>query len=598
MFRTIASRAIRASSVAALRVNRPAVRAFTAPAQQASRFNKHAGLFVVVGLASIATYSYAYSEDKKNDELETIEAKVGKVTDLKDGEMKEVEIDKFKVMIARVRGKYYAISGKCSHFGAPMAKGVLAGDTVSCPWHSAEFSVVTGESLTAPAFDALPTFPVRIEGDDIYVKIPVGGPEKLAPSKKGYLCGCGTDKRVFVVVGAGGAGFLAAQTIRQDGFKGRVVLVTKEDVLPYDRTLLSKQVGIPLEKAALRDEVFYKTHDIEVFRGRNVEEVDAVAKKVIFDDGSTLDYDTVLLATGGAPLQLNIPGSGQSGVHTLRTHADSAAIGEDSNHASRKKAVVIGGSFIGMEAAAALRKNKSLDVTVVAMESVPFERVLGATVGEALQGLHEENGVKFQLGRTVKEITGNGKVTGVVLDNGETIDADLVVMGVGIKPTLPKLKGVNVEKDGGVVVDQYLKVADGVYAAGDIARFPYKGDKIRIEHWVVAQDQGKVAAHNMVGQSVEYKNTPFFWTNQFGNGLHYAGYTRSYDDIVIDGDIKTRKFVAYYIKDHKVVAVCAMGRGPVAIAALQLLKMDKMPSEEDVRSQKVDLEKRLRDLTI
>jgi NADPH-dependent 2,4-dienoyl-CoA reductase/sulfur reductase-like enzyme len=369
--------------------------------------------------------------------------------------------------------------------------------------------------------------------------------------------------------------------------------------LPYDRTMLSKVVGIPKSKVLLRDEEFYKTHDIEVLRGREVTEVDPSAKKVSFSDGSSINFDTILLATGSTPFVLNVPGSGQSGVHALRSLGDSNNIIGSVEGA--KKVAVIGASFIGMEVASFLRKNKNLDVTVIGLEQVPFERVLGPNVGSALQNLHEENGVKFKLGRTVKEITGKGAVDGVLLDDGTKIDADLVIMGVGVRPVTNYLKGVDRDKDGGLSVDSHLRLHkfNNVYVAGDIARFPYahgEGD-IRIEHWNVAQDTGRIAGHNMAGQSVEYKGVPFFWTNQFGVGLRYAGYSTNYDEVYVDGSIKERKFIAYYIKGGKIQAVAVMGRDPAGPAAQVLLSLDKMPTVEEVKKSSIDLTQRLNEVT-
>jgi len=294
-----------------------------------------------------------------------------------------------------------------------------------------------------------------------------------------------------------------------------------------------------------------------------------------------------------------VPGNGLAGVHALRNLGDSNNISESVGGA--KKAVVIGASFIGMEVAAFLRKNKNLDVTVVGLEQVPFERVLGPDVGVAFRNLHEENGVKFQLGRTVKEITGKGRVDGVVLDDGTKIDADIVVMGVGVRPVTNYLKGVERDKDGGLRVNSQLRLHNfnNVYVAGDIARFPYAhgNEDIRIEHWNVAQDTGRIAGHNMAGQKLEYKGVPFFWTNQFGVGLRYAGYSANYDEVVVDGSIKDRKFIAYYIKDGKIQAIAAMGRDPSGPAAQVLLSLDKMPTVEEVKTGSIDLVQRLTEAT-
>eukprot|EP01112_Ceratiomyxa_fruticulosa_P020486 TRINITY_DN6985_c0_g1_i1.p1 TRINITY_DN6985_c0_g1~~TRINITY_DN6985_c0_g1_i1.p1 ORF type:complete len:622 (+),score=147.53 TRINITY_DN6985_c0_g1_i1:98-1963(+) len=590
--------------------NRTNYRAFhTQSQQQQSHTHNYSKLWLASGLAlGISLYlgkdlfSHAHDHKEKSEPVEYIEGNVGKVGDLKPGEMKEVVVNDVKLLLSNANGTLHATGLKCSHYGAPLNKGALAGEVVYCPWHAAAFSVVTGKSEGAPALDDIPVYTVRIENDNVFVSIPKTAKtdDKVAPARKGHLCNCSSGKapKTFVILGGGGSGLVAAQTLRQEGFKGRVVLITKEDELPYDRPMLSKQVGIPKEKVTLRDDQFFKTHDIEVHRGVEVNEVDTQGRKIKFSDGSDLTYDSVLLATGATPIVLPIPGNGLSGVHTLRSYKDSKELAEDVE--GKKKIVVIGSGFIGLEVSSWLRKAKNLDVTIVALEKVPFENVLGKEVGSVFQKLAEENGVKFKLNTSVKEITGNGKVDSVVLQNGEKLEADLVVMGTGVKPATKMIKGLDLHpRDGSVIVDSKLRAGENVYAAGDIATFPYfiTGENVRVEHWQNAQDQGRVAAKNMLGKNLDFNRVPFFWTNQFGVGLRYVGYAPKYDEVIIDGDLNTRKFVAYFIRNGKIAAVAAMGKDPYGPAAVELFSRDAFPSLDEIRKGNVDLHAHLTKVT-
>jgi NADPH-dependent 2,4-dienoyl-CoA reductase/sulfur reductase-like enzyme/nitrite reductase/ring-hydroxylating ferredoxin subunit len=489
------------------------------------------------------------------------------------------------VLLVRTgNGDYYALDLKCSHFGAKLNEGVLNGDKVACPWHDAHFDVKTGAVSSGPGLNALQSYPVRVVGDKVLVSVPA---TPAANKPKGACLDC--DKRTFVIVGTGAAGAVAAEALRQEGFQGNIVMVTREDSLPYDRTGLSKWPDTPKEKMLLRGEDFYKAHDIQVQRGRNVQSIDTTTKTITFSDGQTMRYDSALLATGGRPRDIPVPGKDLDQVLFMRSLEDAQNISKLAKTA--KKVVIIGSSFIGMELAAALKKNMKVeDVVVVGMEKVPFERVLGTEVGGVLQKMHEENGVKFRLGRTVKSFNGKGKVESVVLDNGETLPADFVVVGAGIIPNTDLVKGVPFEKDGSILVNSSMKTsADGLFAAGDVARFPYQGENIRVEHWNVAQNQGRAAARAMLGQKVNFNTVPFFWTRSFDVSLQYAGHASSFDDVIVKGDTSKRQFTAYYVRNDKVVAVAAMGRGTSAIAAGQLMSVGKMPSVADIRAGDPDL---------
>jgi NADPH-dependent 2,4-dienoyl-CoA reductase/sulfur reductase-like enzyme len=381
-------------------------------------------------------------------------------------------------------------------------------------------------------------------------------------------------------VGAGAAGAMAAQTLRQAGFGGRVVMLDRENRVPYDRTLLSKYhlSGEPgAEKTPLQSQSFYKQHAIER-RTAEVETLDAATRTIHCTDGSTLHYDAALLATGATPSLPPLPGAHLENVFLLRTKRDADAILAQAERSER--AVILGASFIGMEVAASLRE-RGLDVTVVGMESAPFEKQLGARIGNAFVGLHTRQGVAFRLGQEVQALEGEQTVQAVTLANGERLPADLVVIGFGVKPATGYLRGVPLNEDGSITVDVTLKAAEGLYAAGDMARFPHLDQSIRVEHWRVAQQHGRTAALNMLGQGVRYDAVPVFWTIQYLKRLDYIGHAADWDNIVVHGDLEKPQFLVYYVKNGRVVAAAGLDRDKdtAALIALFQRRHDWTPAE-------------------
>ncbi len=275
-------------------------------------------------------------------------------------------------------------------------------------------------------------------------------------------------------------------------------------------------------------------------------------------------------------------------VFTLRSADDADRISAAAGKAYQ--AVIVGTGFIGMETAAALRK-RGLMVVVVGAGSMPLERVLGKEIGHMWLKLHEDNGVIFRLGRKVSRLEGTGQVTGVVLDNDERLAADLVLVGLGVRPALDFLQGVTLNPDGSVTTDKYLSVAEGLYAAGDVARFPdwRSGEPVRIEHWQVAESHGFGAARNMLGQHQEFAEVPFFWTEQFDTYLYYVGYIANWDEIIWYGDLAERKFVAFFVKHNQVMAAagCGYDHGMAYLAGL--LRSGQMPSPAQIRAGNTEL---------
>ena len=496
--------------------------------------------------------------------------------------MKSVTVGDREVLLARVEGRFHALHAHCTHYGAPLAEGILNGDRVMCPWHHACFSVQTGALLEPPALDAQPTFEVTLEGDEIFVTIPEDAPEKRVPEMASS--DAEEDPRTFVVLGTGAAGYAAAEALRREGFRGRVVMVSQEDALPYDRTLLSKDY-LTEEKTMgwipARAPSFYQTHAIDLMLGQRVTRLEPSTKRLTFADGDTLSYDALLLASGSKPQILDVPGSTLANVFTLRSLRDSEHIIANLDEGNR--VVIVGSSFIGMECASSARA-RGAEVTVVA-RSKPFASLFGEDVATMLQKLHEENGVVFKEGAQVERLEGESQVEGVVLDTGERLEADTVIIGIGVEPATDFLEGVPKNDDGGVSVDAAMRIegGDGLHAAGDLAAFDYRGDRVRVEHWRVAMQQGVAAAGAMLGQDVIFDGVPLFWSKQHGVGLRYVGHAEDWDDVVIDGDLEAREFLAYYVKGNEIKAVLGFQRDAELCAVEECLRLDVMPQSSAVR---------------
>ena len=506
--------------------------------------------------------------------------------------MKEFSVDETRILVARVRDQFHAVSATCPHYGAPLVEGALCGTRLVCPWHHAVFNVISGDLEEPPALDGLVSYDTRVEGERVIVSVPLvanATPDRRTPvmAKHDSI----VDPRQFVIIGAGAAGYAAAQTLREEGFRGDVVMITREDRAPYDRPNLSKdylQGHAEPEWMPLRSEEFFSEHNIKLILNREVTRVDAHTKTITFEGGETMDYDALLVATGGVPVRLNIPGSDLKNVCVLRSFADADSIIETAKRSRR--AVVIGSSFIGMEAAYSLRE-RGLDVTVVAPSKEPFETTLGAEVGAVFRRLHESHGVRFKLGSMVYHFEGSHKIEAVVLDNGEVIKTDMVVVGAGVRPVTHFLEGVELDQAGGVMVDSHLRAADGLYAAGDIVSFPdpRTGERVRIEHWRTAQQQGRIAARNMVGCETAFDGVPFFWTRQFDAGLLYVGHAASWDEIIYHGEVSSQDFLAFYVKNDRVLAVAGMNRDREMAAVEELMRLDRMPAPMQLKYNDVNL---------
>jgi apoptosis-inducing factor 3 len=503
-------------------------------------------------------------------------------------------------------------------------KGVLAGDRIVCPWHAACFNACSGDIEDGPVLDAIPVFSVQVTTPkkDIYVNLPTEMVKGVTPS---MVAKKGSDSRAFVIIGAGAAGATAIETLRQEGFTGRIVVVAKEARLPYDRTKLSKNMAVELDEILLRPKSFYETHGVELIQGVAVEKLDPSSKTLSLSNGSKLEYEKVLCASGGPARTFrpsegfSIEGSTLGNIFPVKTIEDSKAVeGVLASAGVNIPIVVLGSSFIGMETAAYLLANrKCTNVTVIGMEEQPFSRVLGNEIGLVMRRLHESKGCKFIMNAVASKFNGDSsskKVASITLKDGSTIPAQLVILGAGIIPALEYLKGVPSislldKAPGGVIVDDTMKVTEHVYAAGDIAYFPYKfasnpaSPFVRIEHWDVAMDQARTAAKNMLGQNVKYSCVPFFWTAQYGKSVRYAGYASKTNNIIYHGTLSgdSPSFVAYFIVDDVIAAVATFMKDPYAVAALELMRLNALPSISTLKNTPegkiFDLEAHLREVT-
>jgi NADPH-dependent 2,4-dienoyl-CoA reductase/sulfur reductase-like enzyme/nitrite reductase/ring-hydroxylating ferredoxin subunit len=461
------------------------------------------------------------------------------------------------VVLLRRSDELLAIGATCTHYSGPLAEGLFSGDTVRCPWHHACFDLRTGAPVRAPALNPIPCYEVAVSDGLIKVGARTGGPVTLRRS---------SALRTIAIVGAGAAGESAAEVLRREGYDGEILLFGADESPPVDRPNLSKDYlagNAPEEWIPLRPPAFFGEQKIALTLGARVASIDPAGHKLTLADGRDVSWDALLLATGAEPVRPPLPGGDQPHVLTLRTLSDSRAIIERASRARR--AVVVGASFIGMEVAASLRA-RNLEVHVVAPETVPFERTLGPELGGLLKSVHEEHGVRFHLGQTVTAVEPDA----VTLSGGERVTADMVVLGVGVKPSFELARAAGLTVDRGVVVDDRMRTsAPGVFAAGDIARFPYAptGEQVRIEHWVVAQRMGRVAALNILGGDLPFTAPPFFWTTQYDVTLSYVGHAESWDRIDIHGDLAARDATVAYRRAGKTLAVATIGRDRTSLDA-------------------------------
>ena len=459
------------------------------------------------------------------------------------------------VLLARRGDEFFAIGATCTHWGAPLADGLLVGDTVRCPWHHACFNLRTGEALRAPALDPLSRWSVELRDGVVRVGARHAG---VAPAPRSSHT---THPASVVIVGGGAAGNAAAEMLRRLAYTGRITLLSADASVPCDRPMLSKGFlsgAEPAERVPLRSPAFYKRLGIELKLGARVATIDPARRHVELIDGTRHPYDALLLATGAEPVRLEVPGAALPHVHYLRSSTDAHALVAAAQKATR--AVVIGTSFIGLEVAAALRA-RNVAVDVVAPEAVPMAKILGEQAGSFIRALHERHGVTFHLGASAISIDDRW----VTLKDETRLRADLVVVGIGVRPATALAEQAALALDRGIVVDQYLETSvKGIFAAGDIARWPdaHTGERIRVEHWVVAERQGQTAARNILGAREAFDAVPFFWTDQYDFSLAYVGHAEKWDVAQLDGQLNadTQDCTITYRRGDATLAVAVVHR--------------------------------------
>ena len=489
-----------------------------------------------------------------------------RISDIPDGGMLAGRVGDEPVLLSRIGGELHAVGGACTHYGAALSGGLVAGDSVRCPLHHACFSLRTGAALRAPAMDPLGCWRAEVEGGRVFVRqrLPEAAPSEYSPATPGPV----------VIVGGGAAGFACAAELRRRGFQSSITLLSADSDPPCDRPNLSKDYLAGTAEEAwipLRDPAWYADQTIDLRLGVRATCIDLNARAVQCDSGEAFPFGCLLLATGSDARQL--PGFDAANVFTLRSPGDARAIIAEAKPGSR--AAIIGSSFIGLECAAALRA-RGIEVDVISPEAVPFEDIFGAEVGTFLQRLHERNGVRFHLGETASSY--DGEV--LRFSGGNILPADFVVVGIGARPCTELARSALIHVEDGVLVDEHLETnVPGIYAAGDIASYPdpWTGARMRIEHWVHAQRQGQVAAANMIGLKRRFDAVPFFWTEQFGVALRYVGHSRDWQQVEIDGNLAAGNFAARYHEDGVHRASAFVGRDRECLE-------DELRLERDARS--------------
>ncbi|XP_038122309.1 apoptosis-inducing factor 3 isoform X2 [Culex quinquefasciatus] len=520
------------------------------------------------------TGSTAVSEDD-----DVVEGFVCNEADIGENEMKAFEMDGGKVLLVKQKGQLSAIGNRCSHYGAMLNNGALGDGRVRCPWHGACFNVLTGDIEDFPGQDSLPCFKVTVENGKVKVR---AKRSELQSGKRtrSMVRKTNDDERTFVVVGGGPSGAICAETLRQEGFTGRVVMINKEPCLPYDRILVSKTMDFELQKKLLRDEKFYEQNEIETMTSTEVTAVNSKDRELSLSNGYKIRYDKIYIATGSKPRKPAIDGVDLPSVYVLRSNDDAKAVNAELG--PDKHVVVLGVSFIGLEAAAYC-VNKVAKVTVIGRGSVPLKESFGQEVGARVMEMFKEKGVEFVMNSGIKRCIGDDdkKLTSVELMDETIVKADICIMGVGstLYTSFLENSGIELNQNGSIDTNQYLESnVAGIYVGGDIANAPVycnNNELATIGHYPLAQYHGKIAALNMVGKQTELKAVPYFWTMLFGKGFRYTGYGMPHETI-IEGDLKQLSFVAFYLDaERKVIGMASCGRDPVVSQFAEFLSQGK-----------------------
>ncbi|XP_032902290.1 apoptosis-inducing factor 3-like [Amblyraja radiata] len=541
-------------------------------------------------------------EQKRNEDEPLIEKQICAVNDMNEGEMREFEVENHKMLVIKSNGEFSAIGHLCAHLGAPLVKGVLSNGKVRCPRHGACFNIKTGDIEEYPTLDGVQSYQVKIQDNNVIISACA---EALETNRRTQLmlAPVSLSKRIILIIGGGPAALVCAETLRQQFFKGRIIMAIKEIHLPYDRSKLSKSPNLGIKSLLLRQPEFFSTYGIEMMTNMEVVSVNPSKKRVGFIDGTSQQYNDLLLAPGCVvfkyrPRKLYCPGADLKNIFSLSTPEEARKI----DRFSKGKAIVIvGASFIGMEVAWYLM-HKAKSVTVIGKRKVPFQDVLGIDIGTAimklkslvsnlksltLQSLEAEN-VKFYMENTVIEFRGQNRLLGaVVLEDGVILAAQVCVVGIGVKPATTFLQNSGIRTDvmGQVIVNKSMETnVTKVFAAGDVTTFPLplrNDEAVSIRHWQIAHSHGHVAALNMLKKKASFHSVPYFWSTMSKNSLRYAGYGAGSEEVIIHGNLDELTFVAFYIKGNNVIAACSMNSDPVVSQVAEVLSLGKTISKEE-----------------
>ena len=518
--------------------------------------------------------------------------------DIASGGMKSYKQDDDSIiLITRDDSTFHAFDGKCPHAGANLGDGLRCGNRVICPWHHATFDSRDGTLLEPLATESLTQYQITDNGDSLTVDTSVKINKHTEADKL-------ADTHT-IIVGGGGAGFMTAHQLRHTGYGGKITLVSTEDKAPYNRPLLSKAFlagNMAEEKLLLGGADWASKHDIELRLNQTVSEVLPNERSIVITDekgnNNKLTADFLVVATGAEPKIPPIKGATLDGVYTLRSMEDAKLIKAASHD---QRVVIVGTGFIGMEVASALAQSgTTASITVIGQNHRVMGNIVSETVSNGLIKLHKENGIQFVFNASVAEITAAenntdndednfSQVNGVILANGEQIDADIVILGTGVAPRIEILQDTN--HPDGVQVDEHLQLRDGVYALGDIAKAPSKLGRIRIEHWRVALQHGMVTAASILNQdninSLE-ERIPFFWTMQYGKSLRYSGHAATPDHGVLLGSPDSFNYIEYYFDDEgedtRASAASSLGRDKELVAFSELLRRGHAPTRAQINA--------------
>jgi NADPH-dependent 2,4-dienoyl-CoA reductase/sulfur reductase-like enzyme/nitrite reductase/ring-hydroxylating ferredoxin subunit len=477
------------------------------------------------------------------------------VNDLPSGAIIRGAVGAEDAILIRRGDDFFAIAAQCSHYHGELADGLIVDDTIRCPLHHACFSLRTGTALRAPALDAVACWRTERVADRVFAR------EKLEQQNASsrYGAPAAAAPASVVIVGGGAAALAAADMLRRENYAGPIVMLSADDSAPYDRPNLSKDFltgNAPADWIPLRGPDWYSAQRIDLRLDSRVTQIDPHSKHVTLADGQQIGFGALLLATGADPVHLDIPTIGDLPRLYLRSFSDSRAI--IAAAAAAKRVVVVGSSFIGLEVAASLRQ-RGAEVHVVSPDTIPLQRVMGAEIGAFVQSLHQAHGVEFHLGTSVARIDNNQ----VLLQDGVALSADLMVLGVGVRPNLQLAQQAGFAVDRGISVDACLQTnVPSIYAAGDVARWPdpRSGERIRVEHWVVAQRQGQTAARNMLGAREPFDAVPFFWSQHYDVTINYTGHAENWDAIEVKGSLQARDCTVSYRRGDRTLAIATIGR--------------------------------------